>query len=239
MNNFVTYLVTYMGDLLPRYYIGSSSKDKVISGNYFGSISSKKWKKIFLQEKKNNKHLFHIEILSEHSSRKEALDEELRLQILNDVVISDNYMNESYAKVNGYFGRDISGYNHPQYGKKISDETKEKISNSLKGHIETEITRRKKSESKKGSKNSFFGKKHSIDSINKISENRSGIDSWNKGVPMSEETKIKLSKTKTGIKMSDETKKKLSDMRKGKPKSEEHKRKLKEAWVKRKRKKDK
>jgi hypothetical protein len=45
MNNFVTYLVTYIGDLLPRYYIGSSSKDKIISGNYFGSISSKKCSK--------------------------------------------------------------------------------------------------------------------------------------------------------------------------------------------------
>ena len=79
MNKFVTYLVTYTGDLLPRYYIGSSSKEKVVSGNYFGSISSKKWKKIFLHERKNNIHLFQINILSEHLTRQEALNEELRM----------------------------------------------------------------------------------------------------------------------------------------------------------------
>ena len=81
-------------------------------------------------------------------------------------------MNESFARVNGYFGRDISGSNHPQYGKELSVETKKKISNSLKGKIETEKTKKKKSESKKGIKNSFYGKNHTIDSIKKFSENQ-------------------------------------------------------------------
>jgi len=41
MMKYVTYLVTYDGGKLPRYYIGSTSEDKVKSGKYFGSISNK------------------------------------------------------------------------------------------------------------------------------------------------------------------------------------------------------
>lgn len=61
-------------------------------------------------------------------------------------------------------------------------------------------------------------------------------DFLTKGIPMSEESKKKLSNSKKGKKLSDETKKKLSEMRKGKPKSEEHKLKMKLAWIERKKK---
>ncbi|NBX95416.1 MAG: hypothetical protein EBQ88_01415 [Betaproteobacteria bacterium] len=233
---YVTYLVTYIGDKLPKFYIGSTSEEKVLSGKYFGSISSKKYKELFLNEKRDNIHLFKIEILSYHDTREEAIKEELRRQIELDVIKSLDYMNESLARVNGFFGRDTSGENHPQYGKTLSEETKNKISNTLTGRIEPEETRKKKSESKIGEKNSFYGKKHSIDTKNKISETKKGTESWNKGIPMSEESKRKLSNSKKGKKLSDETKKKLSEMRKGKPKSEEHKLKMKLAWIERKKK---
>jgi hypothetical protein len=233
---YVTYLVTYIGDKLPKFYIGSTSEEKVLSGKYFGSISSKKYKELFLNEKRDNIHLFKIEILSYHDTREEAIKEELRRQIELDVIKSLDYMNESLARVNGFFGRDTSGENHPQYGKTLSEETKNKISNTLTGRIEPEETRKKKSESKIGEKNSFYGKKHSVDTKNKISETKKGTESWNKGIPMSEESKKKLSNSKKGKKLSDETKKKLSEMRKGKPKSEEHKLKMKLAWIERKKK---
>lgn len=90
--------------------------------------------------------------------------------------------------------------------------------------------------SKLGDKNSFYGKKHTEETKDKISESKKGIESWNKGIPMSEEVKQKLSKSQKGKKSSDETKKKLSEMRKGKPKSEEHKLKMKLAWIERKKK---
>ena len=233
---YVTYLVTYIGDKLPKFYIGSTSEEKVLSGKYFGSISSKKYKELFLNEKRDNIHLFKIEILSYHDTREEAIKEELRRQIELDVIKSLDYMNESLARVNGFFGGDTSGENHPQYGKTLSEETKNKISNTLTGRIEPEETRKKKSESKIGEKNSFYGKKHSIDTKNKISETKKGTESWNKGIPMSEESKRKLSNSKKGKKLSNETKKKLSEMRKGKPKSEEHKLKMKLAWIERKKK---
>jgi len=42
-------------------------------------------------------------------------------------MLNINYFNESYATVNGFFGHDVSGVNHPLYGIKQSLATKEKI----------------------------------------------------------------------------------------------------------------
>lgn len=73
--------------MLPPY-IGSTYEAKALSGLYFGSVGSRKWKDIFYSEIKNNSHLFSIEILSYHNSHDSAIAEELRLQILYDVVKS-------------------------------------------------------------------------------------------------------------------------------------------------------
>lgn len=93
-----TYLVTYVGDRLPRYYIGSTSVDKVNYEKYFGSVASIKYKDIFKEEKKDNPDLFSIEILSLHLTREEAIEKELELQIKHNVVKSTEYMNESLAE---------------------------------------------------------------------------------------------------------------------------------------------
>lgn len=230
---FAVYRVIYEGNLLPKFYIGSTIESKIILGKYFGSVASKRWKEIFKRERKDNPNLFKIEILSRHSSRKEAIEEELRIQILNDVVNSDDYINESLARVNGFFGRDVRGDKHPRYGKHCSEETRNKISMALKGKIESDSTKLKKSISKLGEKNSFYGKKHSLESRDEISKSKLGTTPWNRGIPMREESKIKLSESKIGKKASDETKQKLSKLRKGKMKSEETKENMRLAWVKR------
>lgn len=170
MKKYVVYLTHYKGNLLPPYYIGSTTENKILNGKYFGSVKSKKWGNNFYSELKNNKELFKVEILSYHNSRKEALEEELKQQIINDVVISKDYFNESFAKVDGYFGHDMSGKNHPQYGKKMSDEIKEKISKKRLGYKFSEKAKNKMSESKIGNRNSFFGKKHSEETKKKNSE---------------------------------------------------------------------
>lgn len=238
MKRYVTYLITYLGDKLPKFYIGSTSEERALSGKYFGSVSSKRYKEIFSKEKRDNPYLFSIEILSYHENREDALTEELKIQLELNVVKSHEYMNESFARVNGFFGRDTSGEKHPQYGNSLSEETKNKISNTLTGRIEPEETRRKKSESKLGEKNSFYGKRHSDETKDKISKTKQGITSWNKGIAMSEESKKKLSESKKGKKASEETKKKLSEMKKGKPKSLETKEKMRLAWIERRKKKE-
>ena len=113
---YCVYKTTYFGSNMPKYYIGSTSIEKIEKG-YKGSVKSRKWKDIWLNETENYPELFHVEILSVHETREEALQEELKLQKLYDVVKSNEWINESYAQVNGFFGRDTSGKNNPMYGK--------------------------------------------------------------------------------------------------------------------------
>jgi len=130
---YVTYLTIYSGDKLPKFYIGSTSEQKILSNKYFGSVKSKKWKNIFKYELENNKHLFSVNILSYHETRTEALTEELRIQVLNNVVKSSDYFNESLACPNGFFGRNTLGSNNPFFGKEHSEEFKKRQSESKIG----------------------------------------------------------------------------------------------------------
>lgn len=139
---YCTYITFYSGNLLPPWYIGSSYEEKILNG-YNGSVASKKWKEIYLKEQKENKHLFKTRILNVYVNRHDALKEELRLQKKHKVVTNNKYFNESYANINGYFGRDVSGENNPNYGnkgtksplygRKYSKEHCENISKTTKG----------------------------------------------------------------------------------------------------------
>lgn len=105
--------------------------------------------------------------------------------------------------------------------KQHSEDTRRKISDTLKGRTFSEDTRRKMSESHKG-------KIISAESRRKISES-------NKGKQRSEDSKIKMSESQKGKHYSEETRRKLSEaMRKsapwkGKHLSEETKRKMSES----------
>ena len=220
--NYVTYIVKYSGNLLPVYYIGSTSAKKALSGDYFGSIKSKKYGDTFRRELKNNKHLFELEILSAHPDRKSAIDEELKIQKERDVVKSDLYMNESYAVPNGFFGMDVSGSNNPLYGKQHSAEAKLKMSKAKKGKSYIDQHGEKKAKllkdnlsclfkgdnnpghkygpfnvGKFGELHPMFGKTHTQEAKNKISEASSRT---HKGKILSDSTKKKLSELNSGNK---------------------------------------
>ena len=100
-------------------------------------------------------------------------------------------------------------------GAVVSDETRRKMSEALKGKPRSKEIRRKISEAHKG-------KTHSEKSRRNMSESQ-------KGKTFSEETKRKLSEAKKGKTFSEEHKRKLSESQKGKSRSEESKRKLSEA----------
>lgn len=133
-----------------------------------------------------------------------------------------------------------NGYNANEggHGGKKSEETKKKISISLKGRsrskeairkfIETrtgshhsEETKRKMSIAKQGEKSYMFGKHMSEETKKKISdaliniprsdEIRCKISKANLGKHHSEESKLKMSRTRKGIPCSEEAKKKISD----------------------------
>lgn len=165
---YCVYLTVYFGNKLPRRYIGSTKVERIHQG-YNGSVKSKKYKNIFLEEQAENKHLFKTRILSLHSSHEEAIREELRLHLKYDVVKSDDYMNMSFASPTGCFGRDTLGVNHPMYSKTHNDETKKRISETLKKKYENgQLVSPFASIDFSGENNGFYGKLHSEETKKKM-----------------------------------------------------------------------
>ena len=173
---FCVYLITYEGCIHPKFYIGSTSIEKIDNG-YLGSASSKKYKLITKLEQKENPELYSIEIIEKTKTRKEALYIENRVQRELKVVESNDFWNMSYASVNGFFGMDVSGSNSPRYGTSHTKETKKKIGDAERGknnhnwggitcpsHLKNMSIAKmgdKNGMYKIGSKHFFYGKHHS------------------------------------------------------------------------------
>lgn len=75
----------------------------------------------------------------------------------------------------------MSGVNSPNYGKHYTmpEKTKEKLRQSHLGKKASEETRKKMSESHKGEENHMFGKKHSLETCKRISENHADVKGKN------------------------------------------------------------
>jgi len=130
---YCTYLTVYFGTLLPRRYIGYSTVSKIQKG-YNGSVSSKMYRSIYLQEQKNNKHLFKTRILSTFNNKEAALEEELRLHQRYDVVKSSLYMNRGTSMgARGSHGG-LPGSQNPMFGAKRPSEWRKRQSNMMKGN---------------------------------------------------------------------------------------------------------
>lgn len=129
-----------------------------------------------------------------------------------------------------------SGLTHPQFGKKLSEATKNKISLSAKnqphrsigmlGHLNpmfgkdvSNETRQKISNSLSRENNPMYGRKGNLSPLfgRKLSEeHKAKISEAHRGKVLSEETKIKLSNSKKGVIVSEETRIKLREIRRGK-----------------------
>lgn len=139
------------------------------------------------------------------------------------------------------------GENNGFYGKKHTDESKRKISETHSGKRLSEDHKRKISRGKMGKNNPNYGKpawnkgkKHSKETRHKISEALKGEKNPNYGRIISDDHRRKLSAAQMGEKnhnwgktLSDEHKRKISEGNKGKKLSEETKQKMREAALKR------
>jgi hypothetical protein len=225
---YVVYLTVYSGEKLPPFYIGSSSILNIEKG-YKGSVVSKKYKDIFIQENKDNPSFFEVDILSRHDTREEAFMVELLLQKKFNVVKSEMFFNESYASINGMFGRDVTGENNPMFGKKHSEHTKKTLKEKRGLLKRYEITEEHKKITSLTHKNKIV----SDETKELISKNRKGkncgINNYKFGKPLTDEAKEKLRNAQLGKKHTDETKKKISEINKGKILSEETKKKISDA----------
>jgi hypothetical protein len=175
---YCVYLTEYNGNLLPKYYIGSSSVKRV-KGGYHGSVASNEYKEIWDTEIFEHPELFITFILTKHKTRKKALEFELDYQIKNDVVKNPNYINKSLARPNGFHGMDVSGEKNPMYGRSRVGEIHnngKNVSIGLKRFYQTEEGKKqiKKAKKRKGDKHQMFGKHHSKKSKLQMSIKRIG-----------------------------------------------------------------
>ena len=129
---YVVYRIEYLGNKCPKYYIGSTSEERIKTG-YVGSVKSKKYGVAWKKESEENPHLFRHEILGRYETRCEAIQAEYEFQKLFNAVKCSEYANMSYAIPDGFFGMDVSGENNPMFGKKHSLIAKDKMSKSRKG----------------------------------------------------------------------------------------------------------
>ena len=139
---------------------------------------------------------------------------EIELHNFYRVHINPYFANKAKATSTGFYtcmvGKDnpmskMRGEKSPFYGKKFSEERKEKLRQARKNRVYTEETKRKIGESKKGNIN-MLGKKHSEESKKLMSEKQ-------KGKIRSEETRKKISEAKKGTIVSENTKLKLKEKR--------------------------
>jgi hypothetical protein len=115
-----------------------------------------------------------------------------------------------------YYDSTTNRYNETRPGEPPSHSSiaRKKISEALKGKRFSEEHKKNLSIAHKGQCTSL-GFKHTLEQIKKNSEGHKGQVSWNKGKPMTEEQKRKISLAQTGTKRSDTAKKKMSEAQKG------------------------
>ena len=164
---YCVYITEYFGNNMPKYYIGSTSVDKINNG-YRGSVASIAYRDIWESEPS---HLFNTKIVKTFEDRIEALSYELELQKELNVVDDPDYINMSYAQPEGFFGRDVTGPKNPMYGKSRKGETHkggDNISKSLKKmYASTEYGKSMKEESRRRLKQKNPSKDPSIIESNK------------------------------------------------------------------------
>jgi len=187
-----------------QYYIGKSKKQSKWQ-TYMGSSK-------YLNEdiKKIGKKYFTFEVIAEYKNKRSLRYYEMYYQVKWNVLTATVEGSDKPAFYNSYVGgkfyRPIESYKTGEdnflYGKKLTEETKRKISKSSLGKKLTEETKRKLSEAQ-------LGRKHTEETKRKMSEAQLGKK-------RTEETKRKMSKSLLGRKLTEETKRKMSKSRLGK-----------------------
>ena len=200
MNNYYVYIYWRL-DINEPFYVGMGHNNR--------------WKDLY--ENRRNEHFIRIinkypiavEIIKDNLTEEQAHD--IECWLINELVFEYGY------SINIFNNRSIEKSKHlvnctwggeGTSGRKLSNESIEKIRQANLGKHHTEETKRKISEAKKGENNPNYGKHLSEETKIKISKT-------NRGKKLSDEHKIKISKSQKGKKLSEVTKKKLSEAMSG------------------------
>lgn len=156
--------------------------------------------------KKYGKENFRTRIIEKINTNKDDLNNrEIYWIEYYNAVKSKKYYNNSC----GGEERNWQGFNraiklglkeHHCKRRKLSEETKKKISQANKGKRRTEEQRKQFSESHKGQPAWNKGKKTSLEIRNKLSKAHKGQKAWNKGKKFSVKSREKMSLSKKGTK---------------------------------------
>lgn len=141
------------------------------------------------------------EILEDNITDETILNEKETFYILK----YDTFMENGYNMTSGGDGH--SGY-------KLSEETKQKMSDRFKNIPLTEETKRKMKENHtdfNGNKNPFFGKHHTEKTKHILKEKNSGKNAYNYNRKFTQEHIDKITKHHIGRKRSEETRRKISE----------------------------
>jgi len=211
-----------------KFYYGIHSTNNLNDG-YMGGGTLLRY-----AQKKYGIENFIKEIIADYPTRKEASDREK--QVVTQELIE---MEECYNIKSGGDRTDtvsgetrkkqserMSGENHPNWGKKLSKETCEKISKARKGKTVSVETRQLISENTTGEKNHFFGKTHTIETKEKMSQAQKEYFTTHPPKKLSEDHIQKLKEFNTGRKLSKETIEKRTESRKNYKVSQETKEKM-------------
>jgi len=184
MNNYYTY--AYLREDGTPYYIGKGKDNRIFSKNRKGiRVPKDRNRIIFLKQNLYEKEAFDHEIYMIFIFGRKDLGTGILHNRTNGGDGVTGPKTEDYKRKmseimkgenNPSYGK--RGKNSILYGKKLSEETKDKIRKSLTGRKLSEEHMKKLSECNKGEKNYFYGK--------------SEYGGWNKGIPMSDESKKKL-----------------------------------------------
>jgi len=165
---YCTYITIYSGNKLPMFYIGFTLTEKIAKG-YHGTVTSKKYSKIWKEELTTHPELFKTKILTHHSFMRDAKAKETALQQYFNVATNPLYIN---AYVQGrHFCVDRTGIKHTpeacakikaarqgrspvKKGTKLSAEHKQKISAAQIGISRPPEVVEKIANTRRGRKNS-------------------------------------------------------------------------------------
>jgi hypothetical protein len=213
---------------MPPFYIGKTTEFKVLNG-YNGTVTSKRYKAIWQQERREHPELFNTLILSTHNTDVEALFREEVIQRFFDVPNNQMFINMSISRR----GFGASGENHPLFGsvgpnkgkrfpgvnkgRKASQETIQRMRVSQLGKKRSDVGKLNMSEAQKlrfilnpvtqVTKLRMSASRDSSEAKRVLEEMHNG----NRGTKQSQESNDKRSKTMTGKKRGSYKKRHITD----------------------------
>lgn len=201
-----TYLIKHKPTGFVYYGVRTANKVEAVNDLWKEYFTSSK--KIHALMEETGQDSFDIEIRKEFSSVEKAIEWEVKVLRRCKVLEDERWINANvagYILPTGEIRAKISAFHK---GKPKTEEHKQKMSAAHKGkkndHCKTDSYRKKMSEVKSGEGNGMYGKKHSAETLAKISAAKKGQVTHQKGKPRTDEQKQKQREKMLGRKVDSE-----------------------------------